>query len=167
MKGVMIAGSPQPLSKSMNQQLHYLLEHLGDEPSKLQYKSLLVLNEELLDALEKDTAQPQDQYLGVPFSYWKNDYYRNVEQDFKTLQQPVLIIQGGKDYQVTLQDYEIWKKWAEEINAKNYTFQLFPEMNHILNDSKNEWSLPNEYFNKGVPNQNISKIMIEWILNNK
>lgn len=162
----MISGAPRPLPLSMDDQIKYLLKHTETTADHLQYKHLLMLNNELLKALENPHLAHREEYLGVPFSYWKKDYERNVENQFKTLQQPILVIQGEKDYQVTIEDFEIWKNWAQEISAENFSFLLIPQMNHILNITKNEYSLPKEYLLKGVPAQSLSDEITQWILNN-
>jgi alpha-beta hydrolase superfamily lysophospholipase len=43
---------------------------------------------------------------------------------------PALVLQGGRDYQVTHEDFQGWK--AAVSRSDDMTFKLFPSLNHHL-----------------------------------
>jgi len=67
---------------------------------------------------------------------------------------PILVAQGERDYQITLVDFEGWKKALE--GKKNATFKLFPDLNHHFMPGKGP-STPREY---DEPNH-VAKAVIE------
>ena len=50
--------------------------------------------------------------MGAPVCYWLDLRAINPPQEAKALSQPMLILQGGKDYQVTEKDFAL----AQKIN---------------------------------------------------
>ena len=48
--------------------------------------------------------------LGAPVSYWLDLQGYNPPEAAKALKQPLLILQGERDYQVTLDNFEAWKQ---------------------------------------------------------
>lgn len=68
--------------------------------------------------------------FGLPPSYWMDvDAYKQAEV-VKNVKQPMLFLQGDADYQVTIEDFELWKK-ALKGNDKA-TFKLFPRLHHNM-----------------------------------
>ena len=54
----------------------------------------------------------------------------------------MLILQGERDYQVTMEDFELWK---EGLRGKEHvTFKSYPALNHLFIAGEGE-SLPQEY----------------------
>ena len=42
----------------------------------------------------------------------------------------ILVLQGARDYQVTNEDFELWKKGL--AGHGNVTFKLYPDLNHLF-----------------------------------
>jgi hypothetical protein len=59
---------------------------------------------------------------------------------------PMLILQGGRDYQVRMKDFELWK--AGLAGRKGVTMHSYPKLNHLFvtGDGK---STPEEYSQPG------------------
>ena len=56
----------------------------------------------------------------------------------------MLILQGGRDYQVTQADFEGWKKAL--AGHGNVTFKLYPSLNHLFMDvGEGSHSVPSDY----------------------
>jgi fermentation-respiration switch protein FrsA (DUF1100 family) len=47
-----------------------------------------------------------------------------------TLKQPMLVLQAERDYQVTMDDFDGWKKAL--AGHKNVTFRSYPKLNHMF-----------------------------------
>ena len=68
--------------------------------------------------------------LGMWKSYWKwlADY--DILQAAKEITQPVLLLQGEEDYQVTMEDFSIWQ---EELGDKaNWKMVAYPGLVHVF-----------------------------------
>ena len=48
----------------------------------------------------------------------------------KPLKPAFLILQGGRDYQVTPANFDDWKKGLND--SPNVTFKLYPQLNHLF-----------------------------------
>jgi dienelactone hydrolase len=82
----------------------------------------------------------------APESYWKDlDAYNPAETAAK-LTMPMLILQGERDYQVTLADLEGWRK---ALNGhKNVAIKNYPTLNHLFMPGEGK-STPSEYEKPG------------------
>jgi dienelactone hydrolase len=101
-----------------------------------------------------------ERFLGVPASYWldlKNYDPTTVAQN---LQIPMLILQGGRDYQVTQTDYELWKSALE--GKRNVTFHEYPDLNHLFMHGQGR-STPAEYEQPGHVSFEVVDQIARWI----
>jgi hypothetical protein len=73
------------------------------------------------------------------------------------LRQPMLILQGERDYQVTMENYANWKKALG--SRKDVSFIVYPGLNHLFIEGKGK-SMPAEY---SIPG-NVAKIVIDDIV---
>ena len=77
----------------------------------------------------------------------------------QALQLPVLILQGERDYQVRMTDYNLWQKGL--AGKSNVELHSYPELNHLFHESHSpgELSSPMDYYEKGeIPGQVIDDI---------
>lgn len=77
------------------------------------------------DELEKNQA-----VLGAYPAYWKSLENYDCIETARQITKPVLVLQGEEDYQVTMEDFEIWKQ--EFGNYQNWEFQSFPGLTHLM-----------------------------------
>jgi len=84
-----------------------------------------------LDKLQElDTLNEDDTVAGVYSAYWKwlADY--DILQAAEEIAEPVLLLQGEEDYQVTLEDFGIWK---EALGGKeNWQMISYPGLTHVF-----------------------------------
>jgi hypothetical protein len=73
----------------------------------------------------------------------------------------MLIMQGGRDYQVLQKDYEGWKMALRE--NRDATFKLYPIMNHLFIEGTGT-PTPDEYYKIGHVNKAVVDDLAEWIL---
>jgi dienelactone hydrolase len=76
------------------------------------------------------------------------------------LMRPVLVLQGGRDYQVNDKDYA---RWASALsNSPNATLKLYPRLNHLFLEGDGV-SMPAEYEKPGrIPPQVLDDIA-SWV----
>lgn len=73
---------------------------------------------------------------------------------------PILILQGERDYQVTMQDFELWQ--SNLSGKSNVAFRSYPALNHLFLEGESK-STPSEYnVEKNIPGYVIND-MASWI----
>ena len=81
--------------------------------------------------------------LGIPRSYWAfANVYKPVEVA-AGLALPMLILQGERDYQVTMEDFGLWRLGL--LRNKNAFFKSYPKLNHLLQEGSGK-ATPFEYY---------------------
>ena len=103
---------------------------LGDAVNTDAGKAHLKMIDDSIRTIRDPKADPKAIVLGQPVSYWKSIDAVNPALNAKQTKQPILVVQGGKDFQVIKQDWEGWEKHAK-TKATPLTFKLYPELNHL------------------------------------
>jgi len=83
--------------------------------------------------------------LGVPVAYWVDLKGYDAPAALKKLGIPVLVLQGERDFQTSMEDYNIWKQAVS--GAKGSSAQSFPALNHLFvagqgKSSEDEYKAP-------------------------
>ncbi len=68
--------------------------------------------------------------IGLPASYWVNLNAYDQVATAKKLNKRIFVVQGGNDFQVSQQDYNLWD--AALNKKKNASLKYYPELNHLL-----------------------------------
>ena len=100
-------------------------------------------------SLEPDDADAPPVSVGsvtAPASYWLSLADYDATAEAKELAIPMLILQGERDYQVTMKEFAAWK--AAVGNRKNVTMKSYPALNHLFVAGEGK-SLPDEYAKPG------------------
>ncbi len=96
----------------------------------------------------------------APESYWKDfDAYKPAEAA-AALTLPMLILQGERDYQVTLEDLEGWRRALAD--HKNVAIKTYPTLNHLFLAGAGK-STPAEYEQAGHIPDLVFDDIAEWI----
>jgi dienelactone hydrolase len=84
--------------------------------------------------------------FGAPASYWLDLKDYDPVGDAAKIGMPMLILQGGRDYQVTMKDFEMWR--AGVGKSKGVVMKSYPALNHLFVAGEGK-SLPAEYSKPG------------------
>ena len=68
--------------------------------------------------------------LGQPVAYWLDLKGYDAAGDARKLGMPMLILQGGRDFQVGTAEFEAWK--TAMAKSKNVTAKSYPSLNHLF-----------------------------------
>ena len=68
--------------------------------------------------------------MGAYSAYWKWMLDYDILQAAEEITRPVLLLQGEEDYQVTKEDYSVWKEALGD--RENWTMILYPGLTHIF-----------------------------------
>ena len=133
---IMMAASPRPLEELAREQNEFLYSLMPEETEeqKAEKEAYLAEIEKTFSDLDKlkdlDSLTDDDTVLGIWKSYWKwlADY--DILQATKEITQPVLLLQGEEDYQVTMEDFSIWQ---EALGDKaNWKMVAYPGLVHVF-----------------------------------
>ena len=108
---ILMAANARRLDHLLIPQMEYLAKLDGqvdiDEQNQLKRarKQLNYLNDSL-----SLNAPSNKLPLNLPASYWMSLKEYNQTETVQNLQIPILFLQGKRDYQVTMDDYRLWKK---------------------------------------------------------
>jgi hypothetical protein len=159
---IIMAGSTRPLEDLVLDQTTYLF-NLDETLSEEEQEQLETLEEQV--ARVKDPAlsanTPASELpLEIPAAYWLDlrDYQPALVAE--ALPQPMLILQGSRDYQVTEQDFQIWQETLSE--RQDVTLELYPDLNHLFMTGEGPGS-PQEYQEPGHVVEQVIQDIAAWI----
>jgi pimeloyl-ACP methyl ester carboxylesterase len=99
--------------------------------------SIVPAEQELLDELDRKIAavrsgtqvEAKDTPLGLPVHYWRDIEAVDPVADALASDLPMLLLQGGRDFQVVDAD---WKLWTQALrNEPRATLKRYPTLNHL------------------------------------
>jgi hypothetical protein len=110
--------------------------------------------------LEQRTVSPATNVMGAPASYYYDLDRRNPVATAAALDVPVLIIHGGRDYQVTERDLALWR---ERLSGDDVTVREFAALNHLFIEGTGR-ATPTEYYSTpGHVARSVIEALIAWI----
>lgn len=112
---ILVAGPARPMDAVIDDQIRYL--GLSDK-----------VGEQLKHAFPPAFRKQLEEYKQVEVA--------------KTLKMPMFIIQGERDYQVTMEDFALWKSALG--TSQNVTMKSYPKLNHLLQEGQGK-AKPAEY----------------------
>ena len=126
---IMMAASPRPLDVLMREQYDFLYSLMPEVTEEQQAEKDALFAE--LDKLQDlESLTENDTVAGAYYAYWKwlADY--DILQAAGEITEPVLLLQGEEDYQVTMEDFRIWKDALGE--KKNWQMISYPGLTHVF-----------------------------------
>ena len=163
---IVLAGAVRSLEQSIIDQSRYLAELDGtvspEERQQIEAYEQMAARIKTLKPSDPPVASPP---FSAPASYFLDLRDYNPPAAAATLDLPMLILQGGRDYQVTMDDFAKWK--AALGGRSNVTFADFPLANHLFIVGTGR-SSPSEYMAvDGHVSQNVITAIVEWVARQK
>jgi len=136
LSGIILAAAPaRKLSDLIAEQNMFIYKSSGDTTSAGKKQFIQSTNEiERSRLLKLGDIAPDSIILGAPAAYWIDLNNYDQVSTAKRIKNRILILQGGHDFQVSVQDFNIWRT-ALAAN-KNASFKLYPDLNHLLSSQK-------------------------------
>lgn len=160
---VILSGSARPLAAIIPEQIRYIamldgridpIEEQGIESMERQAKRAADPN------LPLDTPA-SDLPFGVPAAYWRSLQGYDPPALAAKLGKPLLVLQGGRDYQVTVaDDLAAWKRALG--GKKDVTFKVYPPLNHAYFAGEGKIA-PSEYERAGHVDAEVVGDIATWI----
>ncbi|MFL6258631.1 MAG: alpha/beta fold hydrolase [Thermoanaerobaculia bacterium] len=155
---IVLAGAARPLEDIILEQVSYLAAADGQvtDAEKSQIESLRAEVARVKALKPGDTGTA----LGAPDSYWLDLHGYNPPEAAKALKEPLLILQGERDYQVTMDNLEAWKKALG--GRPGVTFKTYPKLNHLFIEGEGK-STPADYDTPGHVSEAVIADVAGWI----
>ncbi len=136
LNGIILAAAPaRKLSDLIAEQNAFIYKASGDTSAAGKQQFTESSNEiDRSRLLKLGDIAPDSVILGAPASYWidLNNYDQLAAS--KRIKNRILVIQGAYDFQVSVQDFNIWRTTLAA--NKNASFKLYPDLNHLLSSQK-------------------------------
>ncbi|MCC7293459.1 MAG: alpha/beta fold hydrolase [Phycisphaerales bacterium] len=156
---ILMAANSRPLLTLMQEQMQYLSKLDGVEEDR---------EKAVIDDIRKGTesiraGKPEGTILGAPAAYWAG--YEKLDPIAAALRTttPMLFLQGERDYQVRMEDLELWKL---RLNQRpNVEFRTYKRLNHLFIAGQGKGlSSPQEYTQAGHVHEQVVSDIADWIL---
>lgn len=120
---VLLAAPARPILDILVEQNRYMLS-LDGSISKEDQAHLDTLDA----AIAKVRKDPDATLMNLPGRFWQQLEQVDPIGDVRSSGLPVLLLQGGKDFQVVDAD---WQRWNRGLHGDRYRFRHYPMLNHL------------------------------------
>lgn len=155
---ILLAPMARPVSQVLPEQLAYLAQVDGQVTPE-EEAQVEAFRTALAQAVSGAVA-PEAMILGAPAAYWQELDALDPVAVARELELPMLVLQGGRDYQVTEADFRRFQ--AGLASRAGVQFHLFPELNHLFMVGTGP-SHPGEYEDPGHVAPEVVETMARWI----
>jgi dienelactone hydrolase len=156
---IFLAANARPVEVMALEQNEYVAS-LNSNPSPETRKRLADLRAEVLKVRNLDPRKSNPPVLmGLPLAYLIDlkGYDPSVAKNLKL---PMLFLQGERDFQVTMQDFNLWK--SAMAGRRDAAFHSYPALNHLFIAGKGG-SSPGEYRVPGNVSGEVVRDIADWI----
>ncbi|HEY0702633.1 MAG TPA: alpha/beta fold hydrolase [Candidatus Acidoferrales bacterium] len=162
--GIAILGAnTKPIEQVIVEQIRYL-SGKSTAPAEESAKQLAEV-EAAAKQIESPELKPGDtvMLLGSQTygAYWLDLREYDPVKTAAQLKIPILILQAGRDYQVTNANFEDWSKALAKHH--NVTLKLLPDLNHLFMAGQGV-STPAEYAKPNHVSEEVVSVVAAWIL---
>jgi uncharacterized protein len=156
---ILMAATSRPMEDVLREQLRHVKSVDPDQADAVEKIEKDV--ERVFAGMKNGTARDDENVLGAPVKYWKS--WQTIEParlaaGVKGL--PVLVLQGGRDYQATQADLEGFR--AALRGRPNTVFHLYPDLNHLFQKGKGK-AVPKEYLKPAPVDQKVVDDIARWV----
>lgn len=155
---IIVAGLTRPLEDTMLEQYQYIASVDKNAVPAEVLAALPAQVQAIKDLQPGDEGQPA--ILGAPAAYWLDlKDYRPTEVA-KSVTKPMLILQGERDYQVTMVDF---KNWQDALAGRSdVQFKAYADLNHLLISGRGQ-STPQDYQQAGSVAAALVNDIAAWV----
>lgn len=159
---IIMAGPAGSIPDIMLEQYEYLIG-LDGTVTKEEEDMIAEVKEGVHIVSNPETMDEEQFLFGAYKEYWRYLKEYDPLKYAKEIETPVLVLQGEKDYQVTMEQYELWKQDYEREGS--WTFISYPELNHLMMVNEGEVG-PNAYTIAGRVEERVIYDISTFIISN-
>lgn len=158
---ILMSPMVQKLAEALLDQLDYIVSFTTlNENQKKEFEN----TKQLLRKLINHQLDPQKQVFGATAKYFYDLDEYDIVGTLGGLKIPVLILQGKKDYQVTVEkNFNVLKEKLS--NKKNISFKLYDNLDHFFMYTEGV-SKPENYEKPRNIDEKVIKDIAQWVLAN-
>ncbi len=149
---IILAGSARPIEDIILEQNEYF----GATPKQLEAVKRQVAKVKNLQPGDNSS----EKIFNMPVSYLLDLKNYNAPAEAKTLTCRMLIMQGERDFQVSMADFKLWQ--SALAGRKDVTFRAYPTLNHLFIAGEGKGSLQ-EYDKPGHVSEEVIDDITNWI----
>jgi len=154
---IIMAGFTRPFEDLMVYQAEYLLGLDGDLSADDQAQ--VAEAQAMADQVKTlDSASTGPMPFNLPLDYWLALKAYDPVSTAQTLTMPILILQGERDYQVTMTDLEGWRAGL----FADVTIMTYPALNHLFMSGEGPGN-PTEYQTPSHVEEVVITDIVHWI----
>lgn len=161
---IMMAGNTRPLEDVVLDQYTYLYS-LNGGPNMTQNASLEVLKAQVARVKDPNlspSVATNELPLSIPAAYWLDLRGYQPAEVAKTLSMRLMVLQGGRDYQVS--PTKDFPGWQSALSGKpNAVLKLYPSLNHLF-ITGDQPSTPAEYNVESHVSGDVISDIAQWII---
>jgi len=135
----------------------------GGPPEKLKQLEMLKRQVEMVRHLDTNVQYPST-LLGLPVVYFFDLKDYNAVAEATRLGLPMLFLQGERDFQVTMEDFKLWKTGLAGLPQAS--FSSYPTLNHLFISGEGPAS-PTEYRKAGNVAPAVIDEIARWLLTSR
>ncbi len=155
---IITAGSARPLEDLIVEQYTYIFG-LDDSIDTTEQATIDILVEQQKN-IKAGVDLPAAELMGANQAYWEYFSEYDPMTDVKSIDKPILILQGEGDYQVTMDDFNLWAQATQEM--PKVTRITYPLVNHFLYQGEGTPG-PQQYQSPDHVDSQLMDDMIEFI----
>jgi len=156
---IVMAGNTRPLATLIVEQAEYLASLDPSNEAARQQAEKLKEAAQQIRAVEEGKSDVRS-VMGMPASYIRDLKGYDPAAEMRKLKVPALFLQGERDYQVRMTDFERWKQALE--GRTDVSFKSYPKLNHLFTAGEGK-STPAEYQKPGHVDQQVIEDIAAWI----
>ena len=151
---VLLAAPARPILDLLAEQNRYMLGMDGTISTEEQAQ-LAALDA----AIAAVRSNPDARLMDVPGRFWQQLEAVDPIADARESKLPVLLLQGGRDFQVVDADWQLWNKG---LQGNRYRFRHYPALNHLGIAGEGKGSLE-EYARPGHVDAALLRDIAQWV----
>jgi dienelactone hydrolase len=158
---IILAGNTRPLEDVVLEQFTYIYSLTGPtDEEKADLEKIKKQVARVKDPKLSSETPRSELPLGASADYWRSLRDYHPAETAAKLRLPMLILQGERDYQVTMDDFTIWKKTLGQ--RKDVALKSYPKLNHLFMDGQGK-ARPEEYAKTGHVAQEVIDDIAGWV----
>lgn len=159
---VVMAGAARPLEQAVVEQARYLAQadDVTSAAEQAQIDELERASARVTALGPADGSKPE-RLFGATASYWLDLRGYDPPAAAAQVKQPMLVLQGERDYQVTMGEFSRWK--AALAGRIDVAFRSYPALNHLFVAGTGK-SVPAEYNLPGHVSEAVVNDIAAWIM---
>jgi dienelactone hydrolase len=120
--------------------------------------------ESVVQKIRSKNVKPGDTLLNMPVSYWIEMDRADPLVNAKKYEKPMLVVFGGRDYQITERESNLWK--ASLAGKDNATVKTIDGLDHLLRKGEGK-SKPDDYKSHGDVDEAVINLVADWVKEQK